>query len=240
MRMQLLRRILRPLIEDIVEEALTRDSKNIERYFRRQALAGTAAFIQENMPRAVALPDKWSVLDLGLKASGTMQSMHPEALVCEFGVATGATINHIARSLPSRTVYGFDSFKGLPEDWREGYPKGAFCRDAPPRTADNVQLVKGYFEHTLAPFVREHPGPAAFLHVDCDLYSSTRTIFEALSERLVPGCVIVFDEYFNYPGWEDGEHRALAEFLTVSGLGAEYLGYCKTHQQVAVRLTSPI
>ncbi len=239
-KIQLLRRLLRPLIEDIVEEALTRDSKNIERYFRKQALAQTAAFIQENMPEARALSDKWAVLDCGLEAARPLLELKPTGLVCEFGVASGATLNHIADRLPGREVFGFDSFEGLPEDWRDGYPKGAFKRTAPPAVRENAKLVTGYFDKSLPPFLDGRAGEAVFLHVDCDLYSSTRTIFQTMKDRIIPGCVIVFDEYFNYPGWMDGEHRALMEFLDLTGFGVEYLAYCKTHQQAAIRLTSPV
>lgn len=52
--------------------------------------------------------------------------------------------------------------------------------------------MKGWFDETLPKFAAEVEGPAAFLHVDCDLYSSTRTVFEALGDRVVPGTVIVF------------------------------------------------
>ena len=37
--------------------------------------------------------------------------------VAEFGVFHGNTANMIARYLPNQTVHGFDSFRGLPEDW---------------------------------------------------------------------------------------------------------------------------
>ncbi len=234
-----LRRVLRPLIEDALEDALARDAKNIERHFRREALQGSADFILERMPEARPLPDKWAVLDLGMRAAAPLLQADPEALVCEFGVASGATVNHIARGLPGRTVYGFDSFEGLPEDWRDGYPKGAFRRRALPRVEGNVELVKGRFDQTLAPFLQDRRGSAAFLHVDCDLYSSTKTVFEAFAGRLGPGAVLVFDEYFNYPGWERGEHLALVEFLDENRLDAAYLGYCKFHQQVVLRLVSP-
>ena len=58
----------------------------------------------------------------------------------------------------------------------------------------------------------QHPGPVAFLHLDVDRYSSTRTVLELLGDRIVPGTVIAFDEFFNYPGWREGEYRAFNEF----------------------------
>jgi hypothetical protein len=70
----------------------------------------------------------------------------------------------------------------------------------------------------------------AFLHVDCDLYSATKTVLEQVAPPLVEGTVIVFDEYFNYPGWQHREFKACAEF------GYDYIGYIRNGGQVAVRL----
>jgi hypothetical protein len=74
--------------------------------------------------------------------------------------------------------------------------------------------------------------------VDCDLYSSTKIVFDALQPRLAPGAVIVFDEYFNHPEWELGEHKAFNEFLAKTGLSFEYLGYHCKGEQLAVKLKS--
>ena len=88
----------------------------------------------------------------------------------------------------------------------------------------------------LPPFIKEQPQPIAFIHIDCDLYSSTKTVFELLGRRIQPGCVIVFDEYFNYPGWQDGEFKAFQEFIQHSGLAYDYIGYNRRHEQVAVKI----
>jgi predicted O-methyltransferase YrrM len=96
--------------------------------------------------------------------------------------------------------------------------------------------VKGWFDQSIAPFAMEHPEPIGFLHVDSDLYSSAKTIFDLLGSRLRPGSVIVFDEFFNYPGWEEGEYRAFMELVRVRNLRFEYLAYCDYGQQVTVRL----
>jgi len=72
------------------------------------------------------------------------------------------------------------------------------------------------------------------IHVDCDIYSSTRTIFELLGQRMVTGSVIVFDEYFNYPGWRQHEYKAFQEFIAASGHHYRYLGYAGEKGHVAV------
>jgi hypothetical protein len=101
-----------------------------------------------------------------------------------------------------------------------------------------VKLIKGWFDATLPAFAAAHVGPAALLHVDCDLYSSTRCIFANLGSRVVPGSILVFDEYFDYPGWQDHEFRAFAELVAEAGLSYEYLAYNRLHEQVAVRVTA--
>ena len=63
-------------------------------------------------------------------------------------------------------------------------------------------------------------------------------MFTPLADRIQNGCIIVFDEYFNYPGWEEGEHKAFKEFLMSHGLTYSYIGYANS-QQVAVKIGNP-
>ena len=69
----------------------------------------------------------------------------------EFGVATGRTLTAIANSI-DRTVTGFDSFAGLPADWRQGVKKGAFACP-PPKLPQNAELKIGMIENTLPVFL---------------------------------------------------------------------------------------
>jgi hypothetical protein len=153
-------------------------------------------------------------------------------LVLEFGVAGGRSINRLAKLFPEDKIFGFDSFEGLPEAWRTDYQQSHFAQ-ATPSVRSNVELVIGWFNETLPAFLEEHPGDVSLLHVDCDLYSSTKTIFQLLAPRIKPGTLIVFDEYFNYPGWREHEHKAFMEFLEESGLRHRYLGAVSCNKQVA-------
>ena len=58
-----------------------------------------------------------------------------------------------------------------------------------PKVKENVELHKGWFNESLPPFLEQHPGPVAFIHVDCDLYSSTKTLLDLLAPRIRPGTV---------------------------------------------------
>ncbi len=204
--------------------------QNIRKYLYEFAGMETARYIIENMPAVPYFKNKYDLLSYALS------KVTLDGLYLEFGVYSGNTINHIAEARPDVAVYGFDSFEGLPESWRSGFEKGKFAKDILPEVRENVQLIKGWFDDSLPEFVKDHNGQCAFLHVDCDLYSSTKTIFENLKDSIKPGTIIVFDEYFNYPNWQNHEYKAFQEFITDSGLKYEYLGYVYTLEQVAVKI----
>jgi hypothetical protein len=153
--------------------------------------------------------------------------------ILEFGVASGRTINHIS-SLVKQKVYGFDVFTGLPETWRTGFTAGIFGRQDLPQVNENVELVVGLFEETLEGFLKHNPQQISLLHVDCDLYAGTKTIFDKLGHLIQPGTVIVFDEYFNYPGWNQHEFKAFQEFVEGKKLKYRYDSFVSKHQQVCV------
>ena len=156
-----------------------------------------------------------------------MKLKHKEnTLWLEFGVASGKTINYISKFTTDK-VYGFDSFEGLPEKWRDGFEKGAFnLHGVLPHVNDNVSLIKGWFNETLVPFIKSQNKKISFIHMDADLYSSTKYIFEILKEYIDTDCIIVFDELVNYPGFDGdkGELKAFYEFITENKVDYEWIG----------------
>jgi hypothetical protein len=186
-------------------------------------------YIVQNMGEAMVLPDRLDLLKFSLSRAPN------DGLVVEFGVEKGASLRHLARLTP-RQVHGFDSFEGLPGDW--GGTKeaaGAFTlKGKLPKMPGNASLHVGWFDKTLPGFLAVNLGPCALIHVDCDIYISTVSIFSQLRDRIVPGTVIVFDEYFNYPGWRAHEYKAFQEFIVASGLTYRYLGFSAEKGHVAV------
>jgi len=204
------------------------ESKNIRRELQRRALSETADYVSSHMAMVPSFADRFALLDAALDLV-TIQG-----LCCEFGVFEGESINYLARRAPALKFFGFDSFEGLPEDWRPEIRKGHFKSPRAFRTLPNVTLITGWFAATVPAFLDSHPGPVAFLHIDCDLYSSTRTVFELLAPRIVTGTVIVFDEFFNYPGWKEGERKAFDEFTHDRSLAFDFVGFAVADSQVAV------
>jgi len=171
----------------------------------------------------------------------------PNTLWLEFGVASGNTINYISRFTNDK-VYGFDSFQGLPEKWRDGWDKGEFNMDGiAPRVNDNVELVIGWFNETLVEFIQTQNKKVSFIHIDADLYSSTKYILDVLKDHMDTDCILVFDELVNYPGFDgdNGELRAFYEFVTENKVDYEWIGmngvlgvYSCYYEKVAVIIHS--
>jgi len=155
--------------------------------------------------------------------------------ILEFGVADGYTFVkklYAVRYLNMEEriiVHGFDSFEGLPEEtdqadknlvgqseWRQGQYKGRYenlkarCEEK----YNNFRLHKGYFEETITDefleSLRSHP--PMLIWIDCDYYSSAKTILERIIPFLTTGCVLYFDDiYFNYSSRLTGEMKLVWE-----------------------------
>lgn len=224
------------------------------RYERRRirdrqssALATTAAAGPVYAVTELFMLAKWRLL--GLPAPGSMfttdrfelldvavDSAPSSGLWLEFGVWRGESINHIAER-SGRPVVGFDSFEGLPRFWKPFAPVGSFSISGSlPEVRDGVSLVRGWFDQTLPAFLRTRPEDhVAFLHVDCDLYSSTRTVLTGLGRRITEGTVIVFDEFCGL--MPDDEARAWREFCRKEKIAFTWLG-CSLTGSVALKVTS--
>jgi predicted O-methyltransferase YrrM len=150
----------------------------------------------------------------------------PAGLIVEFGVFRGQSIRFLA-SLTGETIYGFDSFEGLQEDWKGwAAAKGTFDMGGiPPPVPANVKLIKGSFQETLSPFLHEHREQFSFVHIDSDTYEAASIILGAATDRFRSGTVVVFDEYFGYRGWRAGESKAWQEFVAAGGIRYRYLAF---------------
>ena len=157
--------------------------------------------------------------------------------VLEFGVFEGLSMNVMAKHAPDVQFYGFDSFEGLPESWKFNkhitIGKNKFNVGGKlPEVPDNVTLIRGWYDKTAKAWKQFNHPNISMLHIDCDLYSSTKTVFDALNSRIVRGTIIVFDELSDfrliknpsavmhehavrkvYHNWQEGEWKALNEWI---------------------------
>lgn len=163
--------------------------------------------------------------------------------ILEFGVFTGSSLALLAKAHSfdpkgmERRVAGFDSFRGLPpsaeehgrwqpgdcatnHSWHPLLPVGAPV--TPQATLDlfaacglpRPEIEDGPFEVTITRTVPAKYSQVALVHVDCDLYESTRTVLDGLAAVLQDGAAVLFDDWFHYKGNPNkGEARAFHEFL---------------------------
>ena len=156
-------------------------------------------------------------------------------LILEFGVRHGSSIRQLA-SLTSKPIYGFDSFEGLPEDWHEESKEVYSTRGKIPKVPPHVTLIPGWFNETLPLFLAKHGEDVALINMDCDIYSSTKTVLDLLSARIKKGTIIIFDEYIGNLHWEEDEHKAFMESIDTYHWKYEYLCYSAYTKQVVVRI----
>lgn len=158
--------------------------------------------------------------------------MRPHGSALEFGVGQGNSLRRIAQRM---FAYGFDSFAGLPEKWRDGFDKGMFA--CPPPTIANTHLVIGQYADTVPLFELDQAGPIGLVHLDCDLESSTRIVLQHIGPSLKPGTYVVFDEWHGFPGASENAHeqKAWRDFASESGISWTVIGHGP--EQLAIRIT---
>jgi hypothetical protein len=198
------------------------------------AAIDAARFLEEHFASAKNLVGRQNLL------RHACRSVAMDGDVLEFGVMGGQTLAILCDQFEDRTVHGFDSFKGLPEDWTHDRPSGTFgtAGTLPTGLPANATLHIGMFEDTLPDYLAGTDATVALLHIDSDLYSSAHTVLFGLAPRLRTGSIVVFDEFLNYPGWRQHEYRAFIEFANAFDVEFRYFSFASSYSSVAVQLDS--
>lgn len=116
-----------------------------------------------------------------------------------------------------------------------------------PSVSQNVKFYKGLFSDTLPYFLEEEEEeeddddddeqrPVRLMNIDCDMYASTKDVFDAIHNRIRSGTIIIFDEYVGNPHWKEDEIKAFQEAVKEFGWEYEYLGISMVSQQAVVRI----
>ena len=157
-------------------------------------------------------------------------STSPNSLFMELGVFTGHTLSLINQNTENITVYGFDTFSGLPEDWAESsgnilYNKNAFATSIPVDTDKNTFIV-GKVEDTLLDFLKEKNQKIKFIHLDLDLYSASKYALNTIFDYLEDEAIIVIDDVYGLPSWEEHSIKSLSECFDESKYDMEPIATC--------------
>lgn len=211
------RALIKALVREAIKEQVNEYARNVSKLFGIVEGVRSAMHVLDEMPIAKAKSHGDLRVDAILAA--------PEGVCLEFGVWKGDWLTALATRFPERRFVGFDSFEGLPDDWgrfKKGYfDTGGVMPDVPP----NVDLVKGWFIDALPLWLAQNQDNVAFIHLDCDCYSSTMDVLPLLRRRLQVGTQIVLDDWMLEAGWQREEKRAFLDFCAGYGIGFEYTGY---------------
>jgi hypothetical protein len=205
----------------------------------------------ENDVNAVKFVKKYLTAAKKLRADSEVIRFGSDAVTLngafiEIGTIVGKNSNFIAALNPFKKIYTFNFQKGLPTDWKRPdlkFSAGtfAFRNDSynPPLLA-NVIAYKGNFNEILPTFKKEvlNNTPIALLYVDTMSYEPTKQAFTAFEDNIVPGTIIIFDEFYNYPNAENHEWKVLQEFLQTKKLTAKFLAFNIQHEQVALKIVA--
>jgi O-methyltransferase len=152
---------------------------------------------------------------------------------CNGGMTFALAYQESRRHGHQAHLWAYDSFKGLPPEqgtqdrhpvWNEGSMATSldrFCAlcaaTGVPR--DAYTTVPGFYAETLeARPVTDAPTDICLAYIDCDLFSSTRSVLQFLLPRLKHGMIIGCDDYYCYSATQiAGERRALREAFEENG-----------------------
>ncbi len=206
---------------------------DLSHQIKKKVLKETLEFIDKNMPNALCFTPspKERLLDYALS------QITKKGDILEFGVRAGESITHIANKLSDKTIHGFDSFEGLPEDWAgHEFLKHDFTQGGKmPIVPKNVILHKGWFEKTIPEYNKNNDNDIIFINLDCDIYSSSKTVFDELGDKIKKGTIILIDDFFNYRNWQQHQYKAFQEFVEHNDVKFEYLAF-NGKQGVCIRI----
>lgn len=81
---------------------------------------------------------------------------------------------------------------------------------------ENLHYIVGDVMQTLKMFV---PEKIAMLRLDTDWYESSKFELEMMFDRVIPGGLIIFDDYYHW----DGQRRAVDEFFQQRGINVDII-----------------
>lgn len=211
----------------MIKKLLVNFSENLARLIREKdydlphqlkvrATKEAVEFYHDNMPNAQVFNNKKQMIDFEL------DNVKVNGLFLEFGVAKAVHTNYIASKI-KQNIHGFDSFRGFPESWNGTSKSFHDYKGVMPKVVKNVILHDGWFNDTIPKFAQTNNEKIAYLNIDCDLYSSTKTVFDILGDRIQTGTIIHFDELLNFPDWKNHEYKAFMEFVKNNNIKFEYI-----------------
>ncbi len=199
----------------IPKELLDFSDNSISKTLQKELNQETIDLLYTPIKKAIKFNTKEEIrgmaINLAIENESNLEKGY-EYFYLEFGVYKGDSANFFAKKV--KKIYAFDSFQGLRSDWEGALPKGTFNLNKKiPKLKRNVIPVVGWAEDTIENFLITNSPKINFVHFDMDLYDSTKFTLKVIKPYLTKGAVLLFDEYFNFINWKEGEYKAFTELF---------------------------
>lgn len=210
---KILLKISRVIFFIVPREFTRRSNYHLHQKLQSDLIEETLVNFKAHFKKSILFDDAWKVREYAIKTS-LLNDKNKEFYYLEFGTWRGTSANFFSKYV--NKLYTFDSFEGLKEDWAgTNKSKGHFnLKKKIPTLNSNVEPIVGWVEDTLEEFLKKHNPKINFVHLDMDTYSPTKFTLEKIKPYLVKDAIILFDELYNYLGWEEGEYKALNEVFS--------------------------
>ena len=73
-----------------------------------------------------------------------------------------------------------------------------------------------------------------FVHIDLDTYESTKFVLKNIKPFLCKNSIILFDELYDFLGWDEGEYKALKEVFDETEY--KFLAFSKHGNQSVIQV----
>lgn len=217
----MIRKVYEIIKDALVKIALTSKkyhAKDFNSFLQKKAHEKTFEILSDELSSSLIFDNKYEFWDFCLDEAINNSNMEIDKnLILEFGVGAGNSINYFANKLSQHnlSIFGFDTFFGNPEIWpgsNNAIGSSTQFGEIPKNLKKNVIIIKGKIEDTLVEFQKKHLEKILLIHIDVNIYSTSKFILEKTKDKLQSGTIIIFDELVNYSfWWKNGEYKALKE-----------------------------
>jgi len=192
------------------------------------AASEAAVWLHQHADKAPAFARRSALLE------SIVPQIPPDGDLAEFGVFDGAITRFMRPRFPNRRYHAFDSFRGVPEAMSLAVHQYSFDLDGKiPDLPPNTTIHAGWFEDTIPMWRERFGGSIAWAYIDCDLYESVCTVLEGLSDRIKPGTILSYDDWYNFPNWKQHSYRATQEWTKRTGIKLRPLAFTTLEQSVS-------
>ena len=198
-------------LSNLFENHRKANTNNIYNYSYNKAIEDTYSTLEYKITSGLLYSNKYKVRDFLIKYINEQGNID-QNICLEFGVRNGLSINYFSKNIKSQ-FYGFDTFQGIPEDWvgTSGHKGSYSANGVIPKVNKNVSIIQGLIEDTLVDFLINNKKKISFIHIDVDIYSTSKFILNKIKEYIQGDVIILFDDFCCFPGWKNGEYKALNE-----------------------------